>query len=62
MALHPGTIRLMGKFAAAFLKPFAHDGYLRRMPPPFGNWTRYRNFPLPHPRKRQSPKPENPAS
>jgi L-lactate dehydrogenase complex protein LldF len=62
MALHPRTVRFFGKLAAALLKPFARDGYLRWMPPPFGNWTKYRDFPRPHPRKRQPPEPENPAA
>jgi hypothetical protein len=62
MARHPRTVRMLGKLAAALLKPFARDGYLRWMPPPFSNWTRYRDFPRPHPRKRQAPAPENPAS
>ncbi|HYR80371.1 MAG TPA: LutB/LldF family L-lactate oxidation iron-sulfur protein, partial [Candidatus Dormibacteraeota bacterium] len=58
MARHPRTVRMLGKLAAALLKPFARDGYLRWMPPPFGNWTKYRDFPRPHPRKRQPPEPE----
>ena len=37
------------------LKPFAHNGYLRRMPGPFGNWTKYRDFPRPRPHKRPPP-------
>jgi hypothetical protein len=32
------------------------------MPPPFRNWTKYRDFPRPHPRKRRVSEPENPAS
>ena len=51
-ARYPRTIRALGKFAAIVLKPFAHNGYLRRMPGPFGNWTKYRNFPRPRPHKR----------
>ena len=62
MARHPRTIRLLGKIAAIVLKPFAHNGYLRRMPPPFGNWTRYRDFPRPRPHKRRAAAPENPGS
>ncbi len=61
MARHPRTVRFFGKLAAALLKPFARDGYLRWMPPPFGNWTKYRDFPRPHPRKRHAPQPENPT-
>ena len=51
-ARYPRTIRALGKFAAMVLKPFAHNGYLRRMPGPFANWTKYRDFPRPRPRKR----------
>ena len=51
LARHPRTIRLVARLAALFLRPFAHDGFLRRMPPPFGGWTRYRDFPLPKPRR-----------
>ncbi len=55
MARHPRTIRMLGRLAAQMLKPFAHNGYLRKMPSPFSNWTRYRNFPRPHPHKRPQP-------
>jgi len=51
-ARYPRTVRALGKIAAVVLKPFAHNGYLRRMPGPFGNWTKYRNFPRPRPHKR----------
>jgi len=51
-ARHPRTIRALGRFAAMMLKPFAHNGYLRRMPGPFGNWIKYRDFPRPRPHKR----------
>jgi len=54
-ARYPRTIRALGRFAATVLKPFAHDGYLRRMPGPFRNWTKYRNFPRPRPHKRPDP-------
>jgi len=57
-ARHPRTIRMLGKFAAMVLKPFAHNGYLRRMPGPFRNWTKYRDFPRPRPHER--PEPERP--
>ncbi len=61
IARHPRTARLLGKIAAQMLKPFAHNGYLRWMPPPFGNWTKYRNFPRPHPQKRRPAPAENQA-
>ncbi len=57
---------IRGRFArlensrAIVLKPFAHNGYLRRMPGPFGNWTKYRDFPRPRPHKR--PEMERPPS
>jgi L-lactate dehydrogenase complex protein LldF len=51
-ARYPRTVRALGKIAALVLKPFAHNGYLRRMPGPFGNWTRYRDFPRPRPHRR----------
>src|SRR5271155_1342140 len=57
-ARHPRTIRMLGRFAAMVLKPFAHNGYLRRMPGPFRNWTKYRDFPRPRPHER--PEPERP--
>ncbi|MGA2410334.1 MAG: LutB/LldF family L-lactate oxidation iron-sulfur protein [Candidatus Binataceae bacterium] len=47
MARYPRTIRLLGRLGALFLRPFARDGYLRRMPPPFKQWTRGRDFPAP---------------
>jgi L-lactate dehydrogenase complex protein LldF len=62
MARHPRTIRMLSKLAAIVLKPFAHDGYLRRMPPPFGNWTKFRNFPRPRPHRRPSPAPDDRVS
>ena len=33
--------------AALIVRPFARDGYLRWMPPPFSVWTRGRDFPAP---------------
>ena len=54
--------RRLSKLAAIVLKPFAHDGYLRRMPPPFGNWTKFRNFPRPRPHRRPSPAPDDRVS
>ncbi|HUY28932.1 MAG TPA: LutB/LldF family L-lactate oxidation iron-sulfur protein [Candidatus Binataceae bacterium] len=49
MARHPRTMRLMGRIVALMLRPLAHDGWIRRMPPPFGNWTKLRDFPAPRP-------------
>ncbi len=46
-ARYPGMVRAAGRLGAVLLKPFAHDGYLRRMPGPFGAWTRVRDFPAP---------------
>jgi L-lactate dehydrogenase complex protein LldF len=54
-ALHPTLMRVAARFGALLLRPFAKDGFVRRMPPPFGAWTRYRDFPLP----RTSPRPKN---
>ncbi|HVA80386.1 MAG TPA: LutB/LldF family L-lactate oxidation iron-sulfur protein [Candidatus Binataceae bacterium] len=49
MARHPRTMRLMGRIAALMLRPLARDGWIRRMPSPFGNWTILRDFPAPRP-------------
>jgi len=57
LARHPRTVRLAGRIAALILRPFARDGFLGRMPPPFRGWTRYRDFPLPKPRRARSGKP-----
>jgi L-lactate dehydrogenase complex protein LldF len=46
-AKHPSMVRVAGRLGAFLLKPFAHDGYLSRMPGPFGAWTRARDFPVP---------------
>jgi len=48
VARHPWAARMLGRMAGLILRPFAHDGYLRRMPPPFNAWTKGRDFPLPH--------------
>ncbi len=56
MARHPRTMRILSRIAAAILKPVAHDGWIRRMPPPFGNWTKLRDFPRPRPRGRRAVK------
>jgi L-lactate dehydrogenase complex protein LldF len=47
MALYPRTMRVLGRAGALLLRPFARDGYLRWMPPPFNQWTRGRDFPAP---------------
>ncbi|HEY6394611.1 MAG TPA: LutB/LldF family L-lactate oxidation iron-sulfur protein [Candidatus Binataceae bacterium] len=54
LARYPRTIRMLGRIASIVLKPVARDGYLRRMPPPFRNWTRSRDFLRPRPRWRRS--------
>ena len=51
MANHPLTVRVMGRMAALAMWPFARRGYVRWMPPPFGNWTRVRDFPVPRLRR-----------
>jgi len=58
LARYPRTVRALGKFAAMVLKPFARNGYLRWMPGPFGNWTKYRDFPRPRPHRRPAPGPK----
>ncbi|MGO9455325.1 MAG: LutB/LldF family L-lactate oxidation iron-sulfur protein [Candidatus Binataceae bacterium] len=51
MARHPRLIRILGRLGAMALRPFARDGWIRKMPPPFANWTKIRDFPLPRPRR-----------
>ncbi|MGO9607938.1 MAG: LutB/LldF family L-lactate oxidation iron-sulfur protein [Candidatus Binataceae bacterium] len=51
MARHPRLIRIFGRLGAMALRPFARDGWIRKMPPPFANWTKIRDFPLPRPRR-----------
>ncbi len=46
-ARYPSMMRAAGRIGAFLLKPFGHDGYLRRMPGPFAAWTRVRDFPVP---------------
>jgi len=53
MARHPLTARAMGLLAALAMWPFARRGYVRWMPPPFSNWTRVRDFPVPPLRRRR---------
>jgi L-lactate dehydrogenase complex protein LldF len=52
MANHPMTVRVLGRLAALVMWPFARHGYVRWMPPPFSNWTRVRDFPVPRFRRR----------
>ncbi len=49
LARYPRLIRFVGKIAAIALKPFARNGYIRKLPPPFSNWTESRDFPKPRP-------------
>lgn len=56
MANHPRLARIMGRLAALMMRPFARRGYVRRMPPPFSNWTRARDFPVPRLRRRRAAK------
>ncbi len=59
-ARYPRTLRLLTRLAAPLMRPFARDGYLRRMPGAAGNWTRWgRDFPaLRARRKTQSAGPK----
>ncbi len=43
----PKLARMLSRLAGMLLRPLAHDGYLRWLPPPFTAWTKYRDFPLP---------------
>jgi len=45
IARHPVLARTLTALMAIAMKPFARDGYLRWMPPPFSAWTRGRDFP-----------------
>lgn len=53
VANHPLTVRVLGRMAAIALWPFARRGYVRWMPPPFSNWTRVRDFPVPRFKRRR---------
>jgi L-lactate dehydrogenase complex protein LldF len=56
-AQHPRTLRLFSAIGGLMLRPFAHDGYLRWMPGPFKNWTRWgRDFPAPGARRKPADK------
>jgi L-lactate dehydrogenase complex protein LldF len=52
MGRHPRTMRFFSKIGAFMLRPFSRGGWIKRMPPPFNNWTRVRDFPRPRPRRR----------
>ena len=52
IARHPLAVRVIGRIGAVLMRPFAWHGYVRRMPPPFCNWTRARDFPVPRMHKR----------
>ena len=54
MAKHPSLMRMMGRVGAVLMKPLARDGWIRKMPPPFSNWTRIRDFPQPRPHRGKS--------
>lgn len=55
MANHPLAVRILGRIAALVMRPLARRGYVRRMPPPFSNWTRgNRDFPVPRLRGRRA--------
>jgi len=51
LARHPRTMRLLSRIAGIMLRPFARDGWMRRMPGPFKAWTRTRDFPAPGSRR-----------
>ena len=50
LAGHPRLMRLLTRLAALAAWPFARDGYLRRMPGAFRNWTHTRDFRAPRSR------------
>ena len=50
LARHPRTLRLLTRCAAVVAWPFTRDGYIRRMPGAFRNWTRTRDFRAPRSR------------
>jgi L-lactate dehydrogenase complex protein LldF len=51
LARHPRAMRVLTRCAALAAWPFARDGYLRRMPGAFRNWTRTRDFRAPRSRR-----------
>ena len=59
MARFPRTLRLLTRLAALVLRPFARDGYMRRMPGVAGNWTRWgRDFPALRARRKTRSAPQ----
>lgn len=45
--LRPWLYRLLLRTGRLFLRPFARDGWLSRLPGPAGGWTQARDFPAP---------------
>src|SRR6185503_13332573 len=43
----PWLYRMALRGARLFLRPFARDGWLKRLPGPGANWTSVRDFPAP---------------
>ncbi len=62
IARHPWAARILGRAVSLLLRPFARDGYIRRMPPPFNAWTKHRDFPLPHSRVKSTTEPPPPTT
>ena len=60
VARHPGLMRLSVQIAHLMLRPFASDGFIKWLPPPFNAWTKARNFPLP--RRKPTPVASNGAA
>lgn len=50
MAMHPKLMRGLTGISSLLAWPISRDGYLRRMPGAFKNWTRTRDFRAPHSR------------
>ncbi len=50
MAMHPKLMRGLTRIGGLLAWPVSHDGYLRRMPGAFRNWTRTRDFRAPRSR------------
>ncbi len=50
MAMHPKLMRGLTRIGGLLAWPISRDGYLRRMPGAFKNWTRTRDFRAPHSR------------
>jgi len=47
MARHPWLMRFSARLGHVVLRPFAKNGFIKRLPPPFNAWTKARDFPLP---------------